>query len=214
MLETSQMSLKIPSYVGRRGSGAGPRHRFNQNALPVAIFDRDGCERLGSHLLGQLDTGDIQINRAVQETQRHQVRGRILAGVYNKVLIRQQIDDVVPLFQDLVQRGLRFLARVDGDDLYPPAYTLQPGPVELAIQGAGSPADCDFPDDPPATAGASLPGLSRYLQHPFERHKRQTGRLLINRDDVDRRSGRQVLKAPTEMGQIDPVHRRTHADDG
>ena len=38
-------------------------------------------------------------------------------------------------------------------------------------------------------------------------------RVVVDFDDVHRRAGGEVFQAPAEVGQVDAVHRRAHADD-
>ncbi len=54
-------------------------------------------------------------------------------------------------------------------------------------------------------------GLSN-LEHPLQRNQRPASRFVVDLDDIHRCVGSQILETPGQMGQIDAIHRRAHAD--
>lgn len=53
-----------------------------------------------------------------------------------------------------------------------------------------------------------------HLQHSFQCRERPAGRFVVDLNHVDRRTRGEIFQAPTEMRQVDSVHRGAHADDG
>ena len=51
------------------------------------------------------------------------------------------------------------------------------------------------------------------VEHAFQGDHRIAGGFVVDGDHIHRRAGGQILQAPAEVGQIDPVHRGAHADD-
>ncbi len=51
-------------------------------------------------------------------------------------------------------------------------------------------------------------------QHALQRDERPLARLLVDPNRVDRSPCREVLETPTEVCQVDSIHRGTHADHG
>ncbi len=50
-------------------------------------------------------------------------------------------------------------------------------------------------------------------EHSLQRDQCPLSCLVVDLNGVDWRAGHQVLEAPAEVGQVDPVHRSAHTDD-
>ena len=52
------------------------------------------------------------------------------------------------------------------------------------------------------------------LEHAIQRDPRPLGDFFVNRNLIDDRPRHKIFERPAQVRQVNPIHRRTHADDG